>query len=146
MCAATGTQPYPGIMCCVITRTLLWDTAHLNELVPLFLKIIHPFISSPLTPIKMIFFPNLIQAKGRKGRRQTKFANIQTKKGQYVKNRNAPGEISEVYDCFLMQWADSLTPTCLCSPAKQTLSGALLVFKFHNAMVFLSSGAKKRVF
>lgn len=68
MCAAAGKQPFIGIMCCVITRTLLWDTAHLNELVRLFLKIIHPFIPTPLTLIKMIFFLNLILAKGRRGR------------------------------------------------------------------------------
>lgn len=62
VCTAAGEQPFFGIMRCVITRTLLWDTAHLNELVLLFLKIIHPFIPTPLTLIKMIFFLNLILA------------------------------------------------------------------------------------
>lgn len=58
MCA---TAAFPWLMCCVISRTLLWDTAHLNELVILFLKIIHPFIPTPL--IKIIFLLNLIQAQ-----------------------------------------------------------------------------------
>lgn len=107
ICAAAGDEPFLGIMRCVITRTLLWDTAHLNELVLLFLKIIHPFIPTPLTLIKMIFFLNLILAKGRRGGGEvfcataaikqselTKLDILQARNGQYGRNINTPGEIS----------------------------------------------------
>lgn len=67
MCAAAGEQSFPGIMCCVITRTLLWDTAHLNELVPLFLKIIHPFIPTPLALIKNGFLSKFNSSKEKRG-------------------------------------------------------------------------------
>lgn len=62
--AAADEQPFVVIIFFVITWTLLWVTAHLNELELLFLKIIHPFIPTPLTLIKMIFFLNLILPKG----------------------------------------------------------------------------------
>lgn len=51
-------------MCCVITRARLWDTAHLNELLLLFLKIIHPFIPTPLAHIKNDFPSKFNSSKG----------------------------------------------------------------------------------
>lgn len=68
MYAAAGEQPFPGIMCCVITRTWLLDTAHLNELLLLFLKIIHPFIPTPLTHIKNDFLSKFNSSKGEERR------------------------------------------------------------------------------